>query len=917
MDLTISKSQASAKGIWKKSLKIDPSKCFISCLPEELLIKIFSFLDPDTLNIVSWVCSSWNKTIRNEIIWKEAFIDRFGYIPYEKVSNGGWREEFTTRMNLIDLWKRGKPNIIEYRCMYPFADIFYANFKKRRLYVGWLNQGLISISDPNTGRNERHKINLFGDFMPQPVSCVKIDKNNIVVGEFGGGITRISNFKDNLKNMKQKKYSQSHNSPITCIEWISTYNRVVATGSMDGQVMLWDTKNNIRLAILSSGYTSQIDSIIIDPKRYIIAGNVTGQIQVWKINIFELLSDSRVNITTNTNTNDKYIPLASEINVKNPILSLHYDYMTETIVVACRTGPLSELLTHWNISTGKKLNTFKNGHLTNELTAVSWTKERQGASSNNERSRLMGIDIDQSNPELYGLEGSIICSADISGRVCFWNFEKRVKKDISDHSNSEEFNHSTYDNMGQPMESFEKSPEDGSNLINPTKVYDIHEGPVTSILIDSFKIITSGCDGTINIFDSLCNELVRKFHCRKAKNNPRNANVMRGLNQINGMDMDKYQVCINFGNNIKVWDFDTERVKESKKKQKKTRELLSAKLMKHNDLISDFKESYQMMEIEKKNEKINMKNSKRFNGSINEYLTEDEMLKYAMMLSLEEKEKEEKLLIENGIMNDEEIYTKNENDEENDNDYENDYENDYGREYEPAYSSNGSYSDNHQNSEFEEEWEDASHLIYGNNENYDDGDSSSNVELTKDNTNNKGKGAMKDMSNNEDVNKEFKEKLVITKNKDYFNTPNLENQGIVESSTSDFIHENTNSYENHISSVASSTNTIESNQEINNWLDKSGKNKVSLNVYSTPKPSNSLQEDDSKNTKDLEETVSSSPSNETKKRKKNKNNKKKKNFIPLDEWEETNHDYSMDPAINTMNEEEYLEYVLQLSLHDK
>ena len=39
------------KGAWKKSSKIDSDKCYILNLPEELIIKIFSYLDPDTLVI--------------------------------------------------------------------------------------------------------------------------------------------------------------------------------------------------------------------------------------------------------------------------------------------------------------------------------------------------------------------------------------------------------------------------------------------------------------------------------------------------------------------------------------------------------------------------------------------------------------------------------------------------------------------------------------------------------------------------------------------------------------------------------------------------------------------------------------------------------------------------------------------------
>ncbi|KAG4107524.1 hypothetical protein H8356DRAFT_1268639 [Neocallimastix lanati (nom. inval.)] len=178
---------------------------------------------------------------------------------------------------------------------------------------------------------------------------------------------------------------------------------------------------------------------------------------------------------------------------------------------------------------------------------------------------------------------------------------------------------------------------DGINILTSFRMLNLHEGPPTSILIDAFKIVTAGSDGKINIIDSLSCILIRIFYSRKSKNNQKNANEIHRNNVINCMEMDKYQICVSFGNNIKVWDFDTHRVKESTKKHKSS-EILSLKLTKSKNNIEDYKTSYELLKKEKKQEKINSKNSKRFNGSINEVLTEEELMAYAMMLSMEQKE---------------------------------------------------------------------------------------------------------------------------------------------------------------------------------------------------------------------------------------------------------------------------------------
>jgi len=839
MDSALVNNYVSAlKGAWKKSSKIDPEQCYILNLPEELIIKIFSYLDPDTLNIVSWVCTSWNRIIRNEIIWKEAFLDRFEYMPYEKVSEGRWREEFTTRMNLIDLWKRGKPNVLEYRCMYPMADIFYADFNRRRLYTGWLDQGIISISDPSTGRTERRHINLFGDFMPQPVSCVKIDKDHIFVGECGGRITKISNFKDKLKNLKHKKYSQRHEAAITCIEWLPTFTRLVVTGSADGRIMLWDTKHDTRIAVLSSYYDTAITSIIINPKKYIIVGNLAGQIQIWNVNVFDLISTKK----PSEDDQEIYLTMDYVIDMGNPIISLHYDPVFETIIIACQQGSKDKKLTHWNIPQLKKVNVLDDGDYSNELAVISWSKEQQGSTSNIERAKLSGINIDTTkynNNELYGLENSIVVSSDNNGMIYIWNFDNKKK---------------TQDDNEYSSQNFIKKDDNGANILTPLRMFNIHEGPPTSILIDAFKIVTAGSDGKINIIDSLNSTLIRTFYCRKSKNNPKNTNVMRRYNIINGIEMDKYQICVNFGNSIKIWDFDTERVKESKKKNKTSREILSLKLARNKNIMEDYKTSCELLEKEKKQEKVNSKNSKRFNGSINEVLTEEELMAYAMMLSMDQKEQ----VISS---------TSNNNDNEINDDIK----------YDPSQfeSNQEEIPDNYTDEQEKRDFLYASELA--------------------------------------------KQDMYMEKINDEINNPN------------DQFDDNYYEYDDEDNGVSAEQyfkeEKIKQEQRKKNLVNSLNKANDELvnNICDTPTSSNTIIKE--KCTQNGE--LSNIKGGKKGKNKKNKG-KKKGNFIPIDEWEgNNNHDIisinntshnnnfknNKDPI--EMDEEEYLNYVLQLSLHDK
>ncbi|ORX49360.1 WD40 repeat-like protein [Piromyces finnis] len=882
MDSAIISNYVSAlKGAWKKSTKIDPEQCYILSLPEELIIKIFSYLDPDTLNIVSWVCSSWNKIIRNEIIWKEAFLDRFEYMPYEKVSEGRWREEFTTRMNLIDLWKRGKPNVLEYRCMYPIADIFYADFNRRRLYTGWLDQGIIIVSDPSTGRTERRNINLFGDFMPQPVSCVKIDKDHIFVGEFGGRITKISNFKDKLKNLKHKKYVQRHETAITCIEWLPTFTRLVVTGSADGRVMLWDTKYDARIAVLSSYYEAAITSIIINPKKYIIVGNIAGQVQIWNVNVFDLMSAKK----PPEDGQELYLTMDYVIDVGSPIVSLHYDPIYETIIIACQNGSKDRKLTHWSIPQLKKLNILDDGDYSNELAVVTWSKEQQGKTSNIERAKLSGINIDTTkynNNELHGLEESIIVSSDNNGMIYIWNFDNKKKTPNEDNEYS--------------SKKLIRKDENGTNILTPLRSFNLHEGPPTSILIDAFKIVTAGSDGKVNVIDSLNSTLIRTFYCRKSKNNPRNTNVMRHYNVINGMEMDKYQICISFGNSIKVWDFDTERIKESKKKNKTDKELLSLKLARNKNIMEDYKTSCEMFEKEKKQEKVNSKNLKRFNGSINEELTEEELMAYAMMLSMEQKEQV--------------ISTSSKGQ-----DHENEINDDF--EYDPSQFNSDQeeipedYVDEQEKRDFLYASEIAKQDMYMekiNNEINHPEDNFKDQYYEDDDENENGISAEQYFKEEKIKQEERKKKSNINKSKPSFNTSGKSDNDFINDAIQDFLNDTPET------SIINNTTSVTSSSVI---VPDSSTN-ILNNKY---------------------DTLEDEPKSKGGKKGKGKKNKgKKKNFIPLDEWEENYDNYaydnydeqellnisspSPDNTLNVknpedMNEEEYLNYVLQLSLHDK
>ncbi|KAL2262373.1 hypothetical protein VTK26DRAFT_1556 [Humicola hyalothermophila] len=95
---------------------------FISRLPTELAIQILALLDAPTLVTASRVCSSWNRVIKNQHIWRESFLREktatyatsgpvkpgtgLGVPPVRPTNN--WKDIYRVKTELDRRWKEGK-----------------------------------------------------------------------------------------------------------------------------------------------------------------------------------------------------------------------------------------------------------------------------------------------------------------------------------------------------------------------------------------------------------------------------------------------------------------------------------------------------------------------------------------------------------------------------------------------------------------------------------------------------------------------------------------------------------------------------------------------------------------------------------------------------------------------------------------
>lgn len=91
-------------------------KSTIHDFPPELLIRIFTYLDPIYLNTLRLVCKQWNHTISDREVWMKSFQMSFNMsinsLSFPTISQSlNWLREYFTRLQVLKNWKKEIPCI--------------------------------------------------------------------------------------------------------------------------------------------------------------------------------------------------------------------------------------------------------------------------------------------------------------------------------------------------------------------------------------------------------------------------------------------------------------------------------------------------------------------------------------------------------------------------------------------------------------------------------------------------------------------------------------------------------------------------------------------------------------------------------------------------------------------------------------
>lgn len=236
-------------------------KFTINDLPIEILINIFSNLDPIQLSQLRLVCKHWNYAVMDKNTWNKSFTSKFGTNPnFPSVSGSRyWMIEYFNRMKIYKKWNKGIGIHKFYQLInneYGFVDHIMSNFEQDKILTFSQIGGNIAISDLSNGKNQAF---IPGPYIYRSITSYCINWNYLLTAKYGGGLF--------LKNLlTSTSSSATKTSTVTLIKD--------------------EPENGIDNSILATTMNDYPDKH--KERCDIISASKSGKVQFWNLNGDEL-----------------------------------------------------------------------------------------------------------------------------------------------------------------------------------------------------------------------------------------------------------------------------------------------------------------------------------------------------------------------------------------------------------------------------------------------------------------------------------------------------------------------------------------------------------------------------------------------------------------------------------------------------
>lgn len=235
-------------------------------LADELLFKIFTFLDTSAVSRATLVNKRWNAILRDNVLWLRLcqsrdyrhFVHRFGSIASSSNSLRDPRKSRSWRRSVI--YVHGIPRPISFP---PWYQVYKENYLTEQNWKRGRYQVSVVNNEVNNGNLNYH-----------------FDDSIVVSTEAVGQIGDVWE----LNTGKLLVQLVGHSGTISTVKLDKTH---IVSGSTDRSLKVWDRKTGVCILTLL-GHEGEISASMHDAK-YVVSGSEDHTVKVWDIQTGELV----------------------------------------------------------------------------------------------------------------------------------------------------------------------------------------------------------------------------------------------------------------------------------------------------------------------------------------------------------------------------------------------------------------------------------------------------------------------------------------------------------------------------------------------------------------------------------------------------------------------------------------------------
>ncbi|KAI8806629.1 WD40-repeat-containing domain protein [Cladochytrium replicatum] len=629
----------------KPNSEVDPR--LAEKIPVEVLIHIFSKLDTHDLRKGSLVCRRWARVIKDDTCWRLALEWRYGRLPIRRVAPT-WQKEYLRRGHLTRDWsrRRGTESVQFDPFMVGRITEIMVDYAEGKMFAGSLERGCVAMANPITGKIERDLIYSRADEIPDQISALKMDKFRILAGFGSGEMVMITDFLDRgPSRYTLKRFTSHHNRSVNCFACKPKYVEVVLSGSEDGTVKVWDFTTLLCVRTLGTGaVTINPDAILhvdFDPKAHVIAATASGKLLIWDIDLTSLISNHAIVPPDQSNSGPVLIPTRTIVVRPTPppgtdpappkIAALLWDPAISTAITISKALVSEGGVMRWNVRDGSQVGIFLLPNMGEKVNVGAWDRIEFG-------------------PNPTG--SSYLVTGHEGGTIVQWLINDKISDDDAPPARSS--SRLSISSASSPRPSIANPSK---SIVRPLRVLRLaHASPITHVVLDPWKIVSASQDGTVKVWDLLTGDGIRALLVRavRAAGGGWHDDVAR--HAIGCLWIGPHQVIATVGGSqIKTWNFQrrvTNTSAPGKRKDMRNRARANAnnarirgaqqsqQQREYRDWRDEVRLTRDEMEAERRELHAQREHEAKLRG-MSLGLSDEELLSYALMVSMEEQEQQE------------------------------------------------------------------------------------------------------------------------------------------------------------------------------------------------------------------------------------------------------------------------------------